>query len=52
MIGAEITASLAHELTPDAIRRRDEEEAVARAVDGAAEEVRDGVETTTRRVTS
>ena len=52
MIGAEIAASLAHEVTPEAIRRRDEEEAVARAVDGAAHELRDGVETTTRRVTS
>jgi len=51
MLGAEITASLAHELTPDAIRRRDKEEAVAHAVDGAAHELRDGVESTARRVT-
>ena len=52
MIGAEIAASLARELTPDAIRRRGEEEAVARAVDGAANELREGVEGTTRRITS
>lgn len=52
MIGAEITASLARELTPEAIRRRGEEEAVARAVDGAADELRDGVEGTARRLTS
>jgi len=51
MIGAEITASLAHEVTPEAIRRRDAERAVARAVDGAANELRDGVENTARRVT-
>jgi membrane protein len=52
MLGAEVTASLAHELTPDAIRRRGEEEAVAHAVGGAADELRDGVETARRRVTS
>ena len=52
MIGAEVTACLANELTPDAIRRRGAEEAVAHAVDGAANELRDGVESTTRRVTS
>jgi membrane protein len=52
MFGAEITAALAHEVTPDAIRRRGEEQAVARAIDGATDDVRDGVKTTTRRVTS
>lgn len=52
MVGAEVTASLAHELTPDAIRRRGEEEAIAHAVDSAADELRDGVDTTRRRVTS
>jgi membrane protein len=52
MLGAEITAALSHELTPDAIRRRDEEEAVARAIDGAADELGDRVERPRRRVTS
>jgi membrane protein len=52
MIGAEVSACLAKELTPHSIRRRGAEEAVARAVDGAADELRDGVESTTRRVTS
>jgi membrane protein len=51
MVGAEITASLAHEVTPEAIHRRDTEQAVAHAVDGAATELRDGVENTARRVT-
>lgn len=51
MVGAEITASLAHEVTPEAIHRRDTEQAVAHAVDGAANELRDGVESTARRVT-
>ncbi|HET9083707.1 MAG TPA: YhjD/YihY/BrkB family envelope integrity protein, partial [Candidatus Limnocylindrales bacterium] len=52
MIGAEVTACLANELTPHSVRRRGAEEAVARAVDGATHELRDGVESTTRRVTS
>ena len=52
MVGAEVTATLAHEVTPDAIRRRGEEQAVASAVEGATHEVKDGVETTARRVTS
>ena len=52
IVGAEVAAVLAHELTPDAIHRRGEEQAVARAVDGAAHELRDSVETSTRRVTS
>ena len=52
MVGAEVSAALAHELTPDAIQRRGEEEAAARAVDKATGEVRDGVESTTRRATS
>jgi membrane protein len=52
MVGAEVTATLAHEVTPDAIRRRGEEQAVASAVEGATQEVKDGVETTARRVTS
>ena len=51
MVGAEITASLAHEVTPEAIHRRDTEQAVAHAVDGAATALRDGVENTARRVT-
>ena len=52
ILGAEVAATLAHELTPDAIHRRGEEQAVAAAVDGAADEVRDGFEATRRRVTS
>ena len=52
MVGAEVAATLAHELTPDAIQRRGEEEALARAVDGATDEVRDGVKSRTGRATS
>ena len=52
IIGAEVTATLAHELTPDEIHRRGAEQAVAEAVDGATDEVREGVETTARRITS
>ena len=52
MLGAEVTAVLAHELTPDAIRRRGEEENVAHAVDAASDHLRDDVKTTARRVTS
>jgi membrane protein len=51
MIGAEVSATLAHELTPVAIQRRGEEEAVARAVDSATDELREGVETTARGTT-
>ena len=51
MIGAEVSATLAHELTPEAIQRRGEEEAVARAVDSATDELREGVETTARGTT-
>jgi membrane protein len=52
MIGAEVSATLAHEVTPDAIQRRGEEQAVARAVEGATDDVRDGVKTTTREAMS
>jgi membrane protein len=52
MVGAEVSATLAHEVTPDAIQRRGEEQAVARAVEGATDDVRDGVKTTTRQATS
>jgi membrane protein len=52
IVGAEVTATLAHELSPEAIHRRGEELALADAVGGATDEVRDGVETTARRVTS
>jgi membrane protein len=51
MIGAEVSATLAHELTPETIQRRGEEEAVARAVDSATDELREGVETTARGTT-
>ena len=36
----------------DEIHRRGAEQAVAEAVDGATDEVREGVETTARRITS
>ena len=49
MFGAEVTAALAHELTPEQIRRRGEEEHLAEAVDQATNEVKDGVKTTARR---
>ncbi|HSL77082.1 MAG TPA: YihY/virulence factor BrkB family protein, partial [Candidatus Limnocylindrales bacterium] len=48
--GAEVTATLAHELTPARIQRRAEEQRVARAVDGATQRVRDGAETAAHRV--
>jgi membrane protein len=51
MFGAEVTAALAHELTPDQIQERGEEEELAEAVDHATDEVKDGVKTTARRVT-
>ena len=51
-LGAVVTATLAHELTPDQIERRGEEEALARAVDDVTDEVKDGVGSTARRVTS
>ena len=50
MFGAEVTATLAHELTPDLIQRRGEEERVAEAVGQATDQVKDGVKTTARRV--
>jgi membrane protein len=50
IVGAEVTATLAHELTPDAIHRRGGEEAVAAAVDGATKRVREDVKETARRV--
>lgn len=52
MFGAEVTASLAHELTPDRIHRRGEEERLAEAVGHATDEVQDEVKTTARRVVS
>ena len=52
MVGAEVTATLAHEVTPEAIRRRGGEQAVAAAIDGATNEVKEGVEATARRITS
>ncbi|HET8785600.1 MAG TPA: YihY/virulence factor BrkB family protein [Candidatus Limnocylindrales bacterium] len=52
IVGAEVTATLAHELTPDAIHRRGAEQAVAETVHGATDEVRDGVERSARRITS
>ena len=51
MFGAEVTAALAHELTPEQIQRRGEEERLAGAVDRATEEVKESVETTAGRVT-
>lgn len=51
IFGAEVTAALAHELTPHAIQRRGEEERLAEAVGHATDEVKDGVTTTARRVT-
>ena len=50
IFGAEVTATLAHELTPDRVQRRGEEERLAGAVDHATEEVKDGVKQTARRV--
>ena len=50
IFGAEVTAALAHELTPDGIQRRGEEERLAGAVDRATEEVKESVETTAGRV--
>ena len=51
MFGAEVTAALAHELTPEQIQRRGEEEQLAEAVDHATDGVKDGVKTTARRLT-
>ena len=55
IFGAEVTATLAHELTPDMIQRRGEEQKLAQAVgqatDQVKDEVKDGVTTTARRVT-
>lgn len=50
--GAEVTAALAHELTPEQIQRRGEEQRLAAAVGHATDEVQDEVKTTARRVTS
>jgi membrane protein len=51
IFGAQVTATLAHELTPDRIHRRGEEEKLAHAVGTVTDEVKDGVKTTARRVT-
>jgi membrane protein len=50
IFGAQVTASLAHELTPDRIQRRGEEERLAGAVGQVTDDVKDGVKTTARRV--
>ena len=48
LVGAEMTAALARELSPDEIRRRGEEQVVAEAVDdvteGATERIRDAAD--------
>jgi hypothetical protein len=49
LIGAELTAALARERTPELIGRRGEEAAAAAAVEGAAEQTRRRAGTVTRR---
>ena len=49
LVGAEITAALARELTPAEIRRRGEEQAAAEAVDDAKEQAVESVRSATHR---
>lgn len=49
LLGAELTAALARERTPELIRRRGEEQAAAAIVDGAAERTRRRIATLRRR---
>jgi membrane protein len=51
LVGAELTAALARELTPDEIRRRGEETDVARALGGAVDDARQGVKGAAGRAT-
>ena len=49
LVGAEITAALARERSPDEIRRRGEEQVVAEVVDDAKEHATEGIKNTAER---